>query len=215
MRHITLAILIMFSAGVCGQFPSSYGCKAGLSLANQSWRLSEPEYTFETEILPSFTLALFAETWKGEHFSFQLDAAYASKGSKSRVESVSVRHLEGEVLRANTGELSTSEFSYISLSPMARYRFDLERLVPYVLLGPRIDILLSYTSDSEYPLESWKGYTVGLTLGTGLEYSLEKLNLFAEIQFQPDLSPLTNEDPLLINNNALAFTLGLRRIVSF
>jgi hypothetical protein len=215
MRNITFLILVIFSSVAWGQFPSSYGFKAGLSIADQSWRISDLDYTFDTEALFTPTVAMFLEVFKGDHFSFQLDAAYANKGSKSTVESVSVRHLEGGVLRTNTGEETSSEFSCISFSPMARYRFDLERLVPYFLLGPRIDLLLNYASDSEYPLESWQGYTIGLTVGTGVEYSLEKLNLFAEIQFQPDLSPLTNKDPLLINNNMLAITLGVRRIVSF
>jgi opacity protein-like surface antigen len=214
-HYILLMVLVTLFSPSRGQISSGYGVKAGLSVANQSWRLSEADYTFETEALSSYTVALFVETWKGDHFSFQLDAAYASKGSITRVESVSVRHLEGNILRANTGEVSTSEFSYISLSPMARYRFDLERLVPYLLLGPRIDLLLNYTSDSEYPLESWKGYIVGLSLGAGMEYSFTKLNIFAEIQYQPDLSPLTNQEPLLINNEMLAITLGLRRLVSF
>jgi len=208
-------ILVLFSVLASGQFTASYGFKAGLSIANQSWRISDLDYTFDTEVLMSPTAALFIEGLKGKRFSLQLDAAYAVKGSKSSVESVSVRHLEGDVLQVNAGEMTTSKFAYLSLSPMARYRFDLEHLVPYFLLGPRIDLLLSYTTDSEYPLESWKGYTVGLTIGAGLEYSFKSLNLFAEIQYQPDLSPLTNQEPLLINNEMLAVTLGLRRLVSF
>jgi hypothetical protein len=91
----------------------------------------------------------------------------------------------------------------------------LEHLVPYFLLGPRLDFLLNYASDSDYPLEVQNGTILGLTFGTGLEYRLDQFHLVAEIQYQSDLSPVTNEDPLLINNNALSFTIGIRRIVSF
>jgi len=215
MRYIIFMMAITVTTLVCGQFPASYGVKAGVSLANQSWQLTNLDYTLETEVLSGFTAALFMEAFKGEHFSLQFDAAYALKGSSSTTESISVQHLENDAITVNEGERSTSEFAYISLAPMARFRFDLEHLVPYVLLGPRVDFLLSYTTDSEYPLDTWKGYTVGLSIGAGLEYRLGQFNLFAEIQYQPDLSPLTNQEPLLINNELLAFMLGFRRVVSF
>jgi hypothetical protein len=215
-KYDTLSlILLTCSALASGQFPSGFGLKAGMAVANQSWRISEPDYTFDTEALITPTVVLFLEALKGEHFSFQLDAAYVVKGSASHIESVSVRHLEGDVLQENTGKETRSRFTYISLSPMARYRFDLGRLLPYLLLGPRMDILLDYSTDSEYPLESWKGYAVGLTAGAGLEYSFRKMHVFTEVQYQPDLSPVTNREPLLINNNVLGFMLGLRRPVSF
>lgn len=215
LRHIMFLITVTISSLVYGQLPSSYGLKAGLSMANQSWQFSNLDYTLDTEILYSFTAALFLEAFKGEHFSFQLDMSYELKGSSTSTESITVHHLNDNLISENEGDLSTSRFTYLSFSPMARYRFDLEHLVPYFLLGPRVDVLLNYSTDSEYPLDSWKGYTVGLTIGAGVEYKFGQLNLFAEIQFQPDLSPVTNQEPLLINNNILALTLGFRRVVSF
>jgi len=35
-----------------------------------------------------------------------------------------------------------------------------------------------------------------------------------ELQYQPDLSPLSMQETLLINNNILSLTLGIRWIVS-
>ena len=97
---------------------------------------------------------------------------------------------------------------------MARYRMGQGSLVPYFLLGPRLDMLLDYSTDSEYPLDNQNGTILGLILGAGLEYKLEKLGLFTELQYQPDLSPLTSEEPLHINNDMISFTLGLRWLVS-
>jgi len=218
MKHVLTficLILMLFTHALNGQFPASYGVKAGLSLANQSWRFTDIDYTLETEQVLAMTAALFMEAFKGERFSFQIDMAYEVKGSSTETESITVNHLNNNQITKNEGELSTSLHTYLSFSPMARYRFDLENVVPYFLLGPRIDVLLSYSTDSEYPLDSQNGFILGLTIGAGIEYRLKQLNLFAEIQFQPDLSPLTNQEPLLINNNMLALTLGLRRMVSF
>ncbi len=97
---------------------------------------------------------------------------------------------------------------------MARYRLGQGSLVPYFILGPRIDILLKYSSGSEYPLVDQNSLILGLTCGAGFEFRLQRLGLSAELQYLPDLSPLTNEKPLLINNNMISFTLGIRWFVS-
>ncbi len=208
-------LLLAGSMAVQAQIPASFGLKAGIALANQSWKFTALDYALDTEALTGLSTALFVEAFKGEHFSFQMEVAYLEKGSKTTTESITVNHLQNNRIEVNEGELVTSKFTYISVSALARYRFDLKNLVPYFIVGPRIDFLLNYLTDSAYPLENQHGTLVGLNLGTGLEYRLAQLNLFAEVQYQPDLSPLTNKDPLLINNNALSFTLGLRRLFSF
>lgn len=97
---------------------------------------------------------------------------------------------------------------------MARYRFGQGFMAPYFLLGPRIDMLLNYSSESDYPLYRQNGSIVGLTCGAGLEYRLQRMGLFAELQYLPDISPVTSEEPLLINNNMISLTLGIRWFVS-
>lgn len=215
MRYILILMTAAVSSFGYGQFPTSYGAKAGVSIANQSWRFSNLDYTLDTEALYSVGGALFLEAFKGEHFSFQLDVAYAQKGSSTRTESITVHHFEKGSITVNEGVLRSSYFKYLSVSPLARYRFELEHLIPYFLLGPRLDLLLDYRTDSEMPLDSWQGYALGLTVGAGMEYGLRQTMLFLEIQYQPDLSPLNNQEPLLINNDMLAISLGIRRIVSF
>ena len=48
-----------------------------------------------------------------------------------------------------------------------------------ILLGPRVDILLKYETDSEYPLDEQNSVIPGLTIGAGLEYGLANLGVFA------------------------------------
>ncbi len=208
-------LLIAFTPVVQGQAPASFGLKAGVSVANQSWKFTNLDFTLDTEPVTGVAAAFFVEAFKGEHFSFQLDLAYLDKGSKTTTESITVNHADDDRIEVNEGDEFTSKFTYISVSTLARYRFDLEHLVPYFLLGPRLDFLLNYETESAYPLKTQNGTILGLTLGTGLEYRLNQFHLFAEIQYQSDLIPVTNKDPLLINNNILSFTIGFRRIVSF
>ena len=150
------------------------------------------------------------EFFSGRNLGYQLDLSYVTKGSESTTQSVTVNHLDENRIVVNQGDLTISKFRYLVVSPLVRYRFDLNPLTPYLMLGPRMDYLLNYETESEYPLEDQNQFILGLSMGAGAEFNLGKLGVFLEVQFQPDLSPVTNREPLLINNNVLLFYLGIR-----
>ena len=217
MKRSLVTIAIMMLAGLLAlysQFPSSFGVKTGISVANQIYKLTPIDYTLDTEPVAGPAFSLFIEAFKGNHFSLQVDMSYSLKGSKSSTQSVTVDHLDNDRIIVTEGEMSTSTFSYFSIAPMARYRLGQNSLLPYFLLGPRLDILLKYESDSDYPLDDQNNVIPGLTFGAGLEYKLEKLGLFTELQYQGDFHPVTGQDPLLINNIMLSLTLGVRWLVA-
>ncbi len=213
MKRSLLTIAMIMCAGILalyGQFPSSFGAKAGISVANQTYQLTPIDYNLETEPVGGPAFSLFMEAFKGNHFSFQLDLSYALKGSKTSTQSITVDHQNNDQIIVNEGEESTSTFTYFSMAAMARYRLGQGSWHPYFLLGPRVDFLLKYKTDSEYPLDEQNSAIPGLTLGTGLEYQLEKMGLFTELQYQGDFIPVSGADPLLINNHMLSLTLGIR-----
>jgi hypothetical protein len=215
MKRVLTAIGLICFTGlqlVNGQFKGSLGLKAGIYISDQSYRFTPIDYTMETEPILGPALAIFMEAFRGDHFSFQTDLAFACRGSSTNTHSVTVNHLDGDRLIIHEGEQATSRFRYLSLSPMARFRTDMDRITPYALGGLRLDMLLDYSTDSEYPLEEQNNLILGLNLGIGLELNLDRMKPFIEVQAQSDLRPVTGRDPLLINNNSLMFTLGFRWI---
>ncbi len=217
MKRSLVTIAMIMWAGLLAlysQFPSSFGAKAGISVADQTYKLTPIDYKLETEAVVGPTFSLFVEAFRGNHFSFQADLSYFVKGSKSNTQSVTVDHMNNDQIIVNEGDMSTSTFAYLSIAPMARYRMGQGSLQPYFLLGPRVDILLKYQSDSEYPLDDQNQIIPGLTIGAGLEYKLQRMGLFAELQYHGDFIPVSGADPLLINNHMISFTLGVRRLVS-
>ncbi len=211
-RVIPVIIIFLLSATMTveGQFISSVGLKAGISLANQSHQITPIDYTLETDPVIGPAAGIFLEAFRGKRFSFQTDIAFVTKGSKTTTQSVTVNHLDNDNIVVNEGDLKVSNFYYLSVSPMARYRIDLERITPYAMLGPRVDFLLKYKTDSDYPLEEQNKVIPGLTGGLGAEFNLNALGIFIEFQYQTDAMPVTGKDPLLINNNIFLFTLGIR-----
>ena len=211
-RVIPVIIFFLLSATLTveGQFIGSVGLKAGISLANQSHQITPIDYTLETDPVTGPAAGIFMEAFRAKHFSFQTDLAFVAKGSKTTIQSVTVNHLDNDNIVVNEGDIKVSNFYYISISPMARYRIDLENITPYAMLGPRVDFLLKYKTDSDYPLEEQNKVIAGLTGGVGAEFNLNALGIFIEFQYQSDAMPVTGKDPLLINNNIFLFTLGIR-----
>ena len=203
-------IWLLGSQVAYAQFIAGIGVKGGLALSNQSYRISSIDYRIETDPITGPSLAFFAEAFYGDHLSLQTDFAFACRGSSTTTQSITVNHLNSDQVIVNEGEKTSSRFRYLAISPMLRARTNNGGIEAYALAGPRLDLLLYYSSDSEYPLEEQNHVIVGLTLGIGVEFPLKQNMLFAEIQFQPDLSPLTSKEPLLINNNSLLLTVGYR-----
>ncbi len=184
--------------------------KGGVALSNQSYRISPIDYTLDTDPILSPSLVFFAEAFQGDHFTLQTDFAFACRGSSTTTESITVDHQNSDQVIVNEGEKVTSRHRYLAISPMLRARTNKGGIDAYALLGPRLDFLLYYSTDSDYPLEEQNNVILGLTMGVGVSFPMKQNLLFTEIQFQPDLSPVTNQEPLLLNNNSLVLTLGYR-----
>ena len=203
-------VLVLSTITLHSQVIAGVGIKGGISLANQSHHFTPINYTIETQSIATPSAALFIEVFSRKYLSYQLDLSYVTKGSKTTTESVTVNHLENDLFVVNLGDLTVSKFSYFVFSPMVRFRFDQNHLTPYLMLGPRIDYLLNYKTESVHPLEVQHSFILGLSGGVGVEFNLNNLGLFLEVQVQPDLSTVTNQAPLLINNNILLISLGIR-----
>jgi len=213
MNKLAISILILMFAGSLtadGQFIGSMGVKAGITLAIQRHHFTPIDYSMETEPIVGPTAGIFMELFRKKRFSFQLDLAYVPKGSKTTTESITVNHLENDRVVENQGDLTISNFNYMVASPMVRFRFGKNKISPYLMLGPRFDYLLNYKTDSDHPLEEQNSFLLGINFSAGVEYSLGNLGFFGEVQYQADLQPVTGQDPLLINNFALLFNLGIR-----
>lgn len=217
IKTILVLISLLGFANLHGQFFKHFGVKAGMSLSNQSLLFTSPtlETQWPTDVLLSPGILFFLESFKGEKVSMQIDLGYMGKGFRTTTHSITIDHLNNDSIIINEGPETFSRFHYLSFAPMVRYRHELEKVVFYTLLGPRIDWLKSYFTTSEYPLEQQNEVIIGLTGAFGFEYKLDYLTLdylgvFAEIQYQADLSPLTNKAPLLVNNDCLLLSVGVR-----
>ena len=75
MKRILVSTAVIFWAGtslVSGQFPSSLGVKAGISVADQTYKFEPIDYKMETDVVLGPAFSLFMEVLRGDHFSLQV-----------------------------------------------------------------------------------------------------------------------------------------------
>jgi len=213
LRFILISLgFISLNACIEAQQLRSLGLKTGISISNQHvlFTLPDRDYRMETQILAGPSASFFVEFAKGERWSLETDLSYSSKGSSTTTESITVYHLENNRITENEGELTSTRMHYLSLAPQLRYRFPGNKLRPYLLLGPRIDLLMGYSNDSGYPLDEQNKIIPGISTGAGLELQAGRLGLFLEGLYLLDALPLTQDDPVHIRNRGGQVNLGIR-----
>jgi hypothetical protein len=94
---------------------------------------------------------------------------------------------------------------------MAKLRIPAGLLTPYVLAGPRLDILVNRQPDGFGSLyEDLKNTEVGVTLGVGVELPLSVFpSLLAEFRYSPSFTSAFKNDFLTVTNQSMEFLIGL------
>jgi len=213
LRSISISLgMLVWALCLNAQPQVSLGMKAGLSLSNQKvvFTLPNGDYRIETGNIAGPSASFFVELARGKRWGIRLDAGYLPMGSSTTTESITVYHLEDNRIVENKGEIKRTNFHYLSLTPALKYRLLQGRLSPYLLAGPRIDVLLGYNDGSGYPLDDQNRLIPGMTAGGGVEFTTGRLGLFLEGLYLADALPVTGTDPIHIRNLGGLFTIGLR-----
>lgn len=161
-----------------------------------------------------FCGGLNIDFFESRYFHLSTDLGYAQKGSQLEVANSSIENPEGD----GTFYYLDTRFDYFTFSPMLKVKYPSKHWIPYALLGPRLDLLLSY--HSEWTLKAieddFKKSMFGITAGAGLEYKLKQLGFHVEYQFQYDFSDVmhttstsSNNIGIIIHNQASILNFGM------
>jgi hypothetical protein len=200
---------LLFAGSAYAQFGRSFGFWAGPSFTWHSYDYYTLGYRYIASPQPSPAFGLYLETNRSVHFGVQTELAFVCRGSSTRTESVTVHPLEGGRIHENLGEAVTSRYRYLSLSPMLRYRTG-ERWVPYLVGGPRLDVLLYYSTEADIRTGGRNLFVVGVVAGAGAEIPVGRLSLDLSVRYFHDASPAVRNDVLLVSGRGLMATAGIR-----
>ena len=188
------------------QLVNSFALKVGVDAATQSYEFHDPPSlhgSLNTSYRWGFAMGGELGFFEFSMFTISAEVLYIQKGYSILLEETSVRFPEG------TGDFITirPRVDYVSMASIARIKIDIIKPMPYVLLGPRLDIPIG-KNESSLDLNSPE---FGATLGAGVEVSFESFpEFFVESRFSPSFTNAFRGDYLTVKNKSFEMLTGIR-----
>lgn len=196
MKYIQLIVILVLICYSCShaQLIRGYGIKGGVVLANQD--ISTGTESDKNRI--GFDVGLYIELVDLPVFSALFELHYIQKGIK------------GETVKNNVS------FNYLSFPILAKLSLQQSTVTPYLLVGPRLDVLVSkdysppdLTVGGETGILEPEDITFGFDIGLGMETVLKPVKLLFEFRYSPDFTYATNDDLSKRKNHSFEFLIGI------
>lgn len=194
------------------QLLKDIGIKTGISFSNQNWTYKVSDRTLKKDYRTSLNLALSLEWFDSEVITLVTDVRYIQKGFQ---EKKIVR--EPRDPQHGRYKLFKTRFDYLTFSPQLKVRKEINKVIPYIYIGPRIDYYLTYQSDFDFSRieNDFKKILFGLNYGLGIAYRIKDIGISLEYthfyDFTDAIHTQTTENTteIMIKNNAYAIDLGI------
>jgi hypothetical protein len=206
-------ILILLSSGIL--FPSyagsqllrGYGVKVGAISATQTWDYNV-DITIDAERRWGLDVGGYVELFDTPYLSLLGEVHYVQKGFTFTAIVSSINQPDG------TGEYLTvrPRVDYLSLPLLIKLRFDMQVVSPYVIVGPRLDLLIAKDPQGfQAVLNEFKAIDVGLSLGAGAEVPTSFLSsVLLEFRYSPTFNTSFSNAFLTVRNQSFELLLGVR-----
>jgi hypothetical protein len=194
-------ILVLCTASQA-QFIRGYGLKVGGTVANQVW-----DYTGQSIIEPDgkvgFNLGGFIEFLDLPAISVVGEVNYVQKRAEEDVAVTTIENPDGVGTQTyNFGD------DYLNISALAKLRFSMVVIAPYIVAGPKIDFSLNRQIDTDFE-DDFKNARFGFKIGVGTEVDLKVIHLLAEFIYDYDANSLYKGNDLEIKTNSFDFRIGI------
>ncbi len=225
MRLLMYALIIIFlsTLNISGQ-TIRYGLKGGISISNQEFDFKNNFIDFEFKKRLGPQIGIFAEfPVFSENFRVVPELFYSQKGMSDE-----------QIVTDETGPESkgTIKFihyvEYLSLPVSIKFAPIQSIIVPYLMVGPRIDFYLTKNFNTRvdatipvpenFPDEYFSNYygvdfnkiDWGGTFGIGIETRLyNKFNLLLEARYNPNFTASFEDERKKIKNDAFDIVIGV------
>ncbi|MCP5063473.1 MAG: PorT family protein [Ignavibacteriae bacterium] len=202
-------ILIIFSTTISySQIIKDFGLKIGGTLSHQNWDYSNSSLNinFSPDNKLGFNFGVFVESSNISFFNVVGELNFIQKGSQ---EEFIVKTFESP---SGTGETKLWKLglNYLNLSILAKPNLNLGLVKPYLLVGPKIDLELSKSIDSnESFYDEFSKSRIGLKLGVGSEINIINIRFLAEFIYDTDFANLYKNENLEITSDSYDFRIGI------
>jgi hypothetical protein len=171
-RLIILSVIIFITSVVLCQ---TFSLQIGPSFSNLKWENSmiDESHAHFNKTAIGFNAMIGVDYLKLKYLNLSSDFGFIRKGGRDDLWYAGLE-LYGEE------EIITVKMNYITLNTTLNFKVPIKDFVfPYVLVGPRIDYLLSYKEDLEF-LKQFEDYgilnkfTYGMIAGAGIDFIIKQ-----------------------------------------
>ncbi|MBA3705274.1 MAG: hypothetical protein H0W84_05070 [Bacteroidetes bacterium] len=197
MRKIfVLFIFLIVGLQSEAQFLNGIGITAGVSAANQKFYFYEPNIISRKKYVFGYNASFFAEFFSHDYARWVSEIQYNQKGS----------------LDKQPPDLKyRNRLQYISWNNYLKLRYEMYSIIPYILLGPRLDYNLTQRTTSPVITSKFLKLHLSGAVGAGLEFvSFTNFKFLVEGFYNPDLMPAYVRPGLHIKNNNFELRVGLK-----
>lgn len=196
MKKLLLFTIIFLSAFISNaQFLNSMGLTLGATAANQRFNFLEPPSTSRKGYVFGLNASVFLEMMSHDNVRWVTEIQYNQKGSADPRENANY---------ANSLQI-------LSWNNYLKFRYEMYRIIPYVMVGPRLDYTLSQATSSPEITGNFLPLHVSLAAGGGLEFvSFTNFKFLVEGFYVPDIMPAYVAPTLHVKNKDFELRIGLK-----
>lgn len=197
MKRLVVALLIVFVAFQAhAQFVNSVGITAGGWLGNQKFYFHNPDAIAKKKYIFGPNGSVFLEFFSGNYVRWVSEIQYNQKGSRDK-------DITGTYI---------NKLHYISWNNYLKFRYEMYRIIPYILVGPRLEYNLIQQTSSPAVTVGFLPIYASPAGGAGVEFvSYSNFKFLVEGFYNPDLiMPAYVSSPLNIRNQNFELRVGLK-----
>jgi hypothetical protein len=196
MKKLFLLALVLLSyIQSNAQFLNSIGVTLGATAANEKFKYHEPLSISRKGYVFGFNASVFLECLSHDNVRWVTEIQYNQKGSVDK---------QPEATYGN-------KLQYLCWNNYLKFRYEMYSIIPYVMVGPRLEYMLSQGTTSPAITGSFLPLHVSAALGGGLEFvSFTNFKFFVEGFYVPDAMPAYINPALHINNKDFELRVGLK-----
>jgi len=209
MKSIFVIILLVtFSNNIKSQIISGYGLKLGPSISNQSWNY-QADINLDWKNKFGISPRIFVDFFNFTFFELEGEIGYLQKGFEDKVPITTTTQPDG------TGEFMTvnNKLNYLSVSALAKFKYENEIFSPYLICGPQFNILLSKNIEKgfEVVFDRFRNNNFGLSFGAGSEIkNILPISLLIEYRYERDFIDNYDSPNIDIKNYSHVILLGIK-----
>lgn len=195
-KTVVLFCLIFAAFQSEAQFLNSIGITAGGSLGNQKFYFADPLSVSRKKYIIGPNGSIFLEFFSGNYARWVSEIQYNTKGSKDK---------QPETNYYN-------KLRYISWNNYLKLRYEMYSIIPYILVGPRLEYNLSQGTTSPAVTGKFLPLHVSAAGGAGIEFvSYSNFKFFTEAFYNPDIiMPAYKTSGLEVRNKNIELRIGLK-----